>query len=250
MSESESHVCPNCSERSPAGYILCPYCGYDLTKIVRATQRVRITFREKFSRIWRSLYDPRMSKELFHEIGVNPDRIGAIITLYLLSVAYSLRLPALALKASDASWMGVQFPYFLISPWILAFAVILLALFGWLMSSVIVWLFAKTLGGKAGFRDTLGIVGYSFGPLITASFIANVLIAIIGPTIDTELITSTTYERFALFDLVYLPFFVLVVYHCGNGIQSAHLLNKYYSYGICGFIAIIYVFLFAFPAIF
>ena len=88
MSESESHVCPNCSERSPAGYILCPYCGFDLSKLVRAKHRVRITFREKFSRIWRSLYDPRSSKRLFTEIGVNPDRLGAFITIYFLSVAY------------------------------------------------------------------------------------------------------------------------------------------------------------------
>jgi hypothetical protein len=144
--------------------------------------------------------------------------------------------------------MGAQFPYFIISPWILAFAVILLALFGWLMSSMIVWLFAKTLGGKAGFRDTLGIVGYSFGPLITASFIANMLIALLGPPIGT--VSSTTWVSFAMFDLVYLPFFVLVVYHCGNGIQSAHLLNKYYSYGICSFITVVYIIGFVIPAIF
>ena len=84
MSEAESIVCPNCSERRPAGYILCPYCGFDLTQIVRARQRVRITLRESFSRIWRSLYDPRLSKTVFNEIGANPDRKGAIITLIFL----------------------------------------------------------------------------------------------------------------------------------------------------------------------
>jgi len=108
MSESESHVCPNCSERSPAGYILCPYCGFDLSKLVRAKHRVRITFREKFSRIWRSLYDPRSSKRLFTEIGVNPDRLGAFITIYFLSVAYSVRIPVILSKYFQTSPVIIQ----------------------------------------------------------------------------------------------------------------------------------------------
>ena len=246
MSESESHVCPNCSERSPAGYILCPYCGYDLTKLLRATHRVRITFREKLSRIWRSLYDPRKSKHLFGEIGVNPDRLGAFITLYFLSVAYSMRFPVLVLKAADNSWYLLQIPYLLIAPWFIAFAMILLALFSWLMISIVIWLIAKTLGGKAGYRDTLGIVGYSLGPLITGSFLINIIIIVIGPPITT--ITTTTWESYAIFDLFYLPFFVLVVYHCGNGIHKAHLLNKYFSYGIGTALILFYIVLFVLPA--
>lgn len=247
MSESESHVCPNCSERSPAGYILCPYCGYDLSKLVRAKQRVRITFREKLSRIWRSLYDPRNSKRLFTEIGVNPDRLGAVITLYFLSVAYSVRLPVILSKGADDSWHGVQFLFILIGPWIIAIAVIILAIFGWIMVSAVTWLIAKTLGGKAGLKDTLGIVGYSFGPLITASLVVNALIFFLGTGLGT--VDVNTWTQYRIFDFVYLPFLVLVVYHCGNGIRTAHLLNDYYSYGIGGALTLFYVVLFVFPAI-
>ncbi|MHA1970128.1 MAG: YIP1 family protein [Candidatus Hodarchaeales archaeon] len=247
MSESESHVCPNCSERSPTGYILCPYCGYDLTKLLRATQRVRITFREKFSRIFRSLYDPRISKPLFTEIGVNPDRFGAFITLYLLSVAYSVRLPVILSKGANNSWRGLQFLYILIGPWFIAMAVIILALFGWVMISAVVWLIAKTLGGKAGFRDTLSVVGYSFGPLITASLIVNALIFFLGAGLGT--VDANTWTQYQIFDFLYLPFIVLVIFHCGNGIRTAHLLNDYYSYGIGSAIALFYVVLFVFPAV-
>ncbi len=248
MSESESHVCPNCSERSPAGYILCPYCGYDLSKLVRAKHRVRITFREKFSRIWRSLYDPRSSKRLFAEIGVNPDRLGAFITLYILSVAYSIRVPVILSKGANNSWHGVQFLFILIWPWIIAIGFIILALFGWIMASAVIWLLAKTLGGKAGYKDTLGIVGYSLGPLITASLIVNALIFFLGPGLGT--VDANTWTSYGIFDLIYIPFIVFVVYHCGNGIRTAHLLNNYYSYGVGSTIALIYVVLFTLPAIF
>ncbi len=250
MSESESLLCPNCSERSPAGYILCPYCGFDLTKIVRARERVRVTFREKFSRIWRSLFDPRESKRLFNEIGVNPDRFGALLVLYLVSVAYGIRLSALFITEADSSWHDWHFWYFLISPWFIGLAFLILAIFAWFVTSLVIWLIAKTLGGKAGFRDTQGIVGYSLGPLITASIVVNLLIAILGffgSGLGT--ITNTTWENFTVFEILYIPFLGLVAYHCGNGIRTAHLLNEYYSYGICGGLTLFYVVLFLLPNI-
>ncbi|UCG01582.1 MAG: YIP1 family protein [Candidatus Heimdallarchaeota archaeon] len=247
MSESESLLCPNCSERSPGGYILCPYCGFDLTKIVRERERVRVTFREKFSRIFRSLVDPRESKRLFNEIGVNPDRLGAILVLYFLSVGYGLRVSALFAKGANPSWHGWDFMFFFIAPWFVAIGFIILAIFGWFICSLIIWLIAKTLGGKASFRDTQGIVGYSLGPLIPASVIINVIITFIGPGLGT--ITTTTYTNYTIFELLYIPFLVLTAYHCGNGIRTAHLLNEYYSYGIAGGLTLVYTLLFLIPNI-
>ncbi|MFX0015549.1 MAG: YIP1 family protein [Promethearchaeota archaeon] len=247
MSESESLLCPNCSERSPAGYILCPYCGFDLTKIMRARERVRVTFREKFSRIYRSFIDPRESKRLFKEIGVNPDRIGALIVLYLVSVAFGFRVGALFVKGSSPSWHGWEFMYFFIAPWFVAIGLIILAIFGWFISSLIIWLIAKTLGGKASFRDTQGIVGYSLGPLIPASLIVNLLITFIGTNLDS--ITTTSWIRYSIFEILYIPFLVLAAYHCGNGIRTAHLLSEYYSYGISGGLTLFYVVLFLLPNI-
>ena len=130
MSESESLVCPNCSERSPAGYILCPYCGFDLTKILKKAHRRPITFKERFSRIWRSVSDPRLSKILFREISVNPDRIGVIFLLYFLSVAYATRIGAFMIKSSDSSWRGFDLVYFIVQPWFSGFIFFFLALFG------------------------------------------------------------------------------------------------------------------------
>lgn len=247
MSESESLICPNCSERSPAGYILCPYCGFDLTQIVRARERVRVTFKERFSRIWRSLFDPRESRHLFSEIGVNPDRTGAIIILYLLSVAFAMRLGALTVKTADPSWHGWELLFFLIAPWFIGIAFFILAFFAWLMATLFIWLLAKTLGGKAGFKDTLGIVGYSLGPLITAAFIINLITTLLGPTID--IVTPDTWQNYSLFEILYIPFFVLAAYHCGNGIRTAHLLNKYYAYGISGFLTFFYIYVYLLPNI-
>jgi hypothetical protein len=247
VSESESIVCPNCTERSPAGYILCPYCGFDLTKIVQRIQRVRITFRERFVRIWRSLYDPRQSRNVFREIGVNPDRTGALFVLFLLSVAYATRLGALVIKASTSSYHDAHFWYFLISPWFVGIGFFVIAIFGWFTSGIITWLAAKTLGGKAGLRDTLGILGYSLSPLIVGSLLINVLIVFLGPNLST--ITLNSWTNYALFEILYLPFLALAAYHCGNGIHTAHLLNYTYSYGISGVLTASYAFLYLLPVI-
>ncbi|MFW9855463.1 MAG: YIP1 family protein [Candidatus Thorarchaeota archaeon] len=250
MSEAESIVCPNCGERSPAGYVLCPYCGFDLTKIVRETHRVRVTFRERFSRIWRSFSDPRLSETLFAEIGVNPDRLGAIMVLYLVSVAYALRMGAFVIKASTPSWHDLALWFFIIAPWIVGFAFIFFALFAWIVSGIVVWLSAKTLGGKASLRDTMGIVGYSFGPLIPASLLISVLIIILGQGAPLgspiTSITPLTSESYVIFEYLYIPFFGWTAYNCGNGIRAAHLLSNLYSYAISGLVALVYVILYFF----
>lgn len=247
MSESESFVCPNCSERSPAGYILCPYCGFDLTHILRQAQKTGITFRERFLRIWRSLSDPRESKILFREVGVNPDRKGVFILLYFLSVAYASRLGAFTIKASSATWQDFHFWYFLIQPWFTGIMFFFLAVFGWFISSLIVWLLSKTLGGKASLRDTYSIVGYSLGPLITASLLVSLTIVLIGPSISS--ITTLTWTEFTMFEAIYLPFILIAVYHCGNGIQAGHLLNPTYSYLISGVVAGIFTVFYLLPII-
>jgi hypothetical protein len=206
-----------------------------------------VPFRETFMRIWRSLFDPRQSKTLFEEIGVNPDRKGAIFVLYLFSVAYAMRLGALVIKASNPSWHDFHFWYFIISPWLVGIAILILAIFGWLICGLVTWLIAKTLGGKAGYRDTLGVIGYALGPLITASVIISLIIVVIGTPLSSINATSST--TFTIFDMIYLPFLALVAYHAANGIRTAHLLSNLYSYTISGGITAIYAVFFLLPVI-
>lgn len=251
MSESESFVCPNCSERSPAGYILCPYCGFDLTKILRQAQKRAITLSERFSRIRRSASDPRNSKMLFREIGVNPDRLGVFFLLYFLSVAYGTRLGAYVLKAgmeNPSSYHDFHFWFFIIFPWFGGIIFLFLALFGWLLCSLSIWLVAKTLGGKASLRDTYSIVGYSFGPLITASLVISVLILILGGPLSS--VDTSTWLDYAIFDLIYIPFILVSVYHCGNGLQEGHRLNPTYSYLLSGGLAGLFIILYIIPLVF
>ena len=132
----------------------------------------------------------------------------------------------------------------------MSIAFIFLVIFGWFISSLIIWLVAKTLGGKATFRDTQGIVGYSLGPLITASIIVNVLITFLGPGLGSVITLDAPWMGYSPFEILYIPFIALTVYHCGNGIRTAHLLNEYYSYGISGALALFYVLFFLLPNIF
>jgi len=158
-----------------------------------------------------------------------------------------MRLGALALKAANPSWHDFHFWYFLLAPLIIWIAFFPLSLFGWYAVSIAIWLIAKLLGGKAGFRFTNRLVGYSLGPLIMGSLVVSLLIGIIGPGIST--ISTDTWRSYVFFDLIYLYFIGLSAYHCGNGIQSLHLLNRYYSYGIGAVVAFFFIVFYFLPAL-
>jgi hypothetical protein len=183
---------------------------------------------------------------LFKEIGVNPDRLGVLILLYLLSVAYGTRLGAFVIKASSPTWHDFHFWFFLIIPWLVGIIFFFLALFGWFLCSISIWLVAKTLGGKATLRETYSVVGYSLGPLIPASLVITLLlISPLAPIITT--VHAGTYLAYTIFEVVYIPFILIAVYHCGNGLQEGHRLNPTYSYLVSGGLAGLFIFLYILP---
>jgi hypothetical protein len=91
MSSSEANICPQCREKVPADYVVCPYCGYSLVKIVRARVRARITLFESIGRIFRFYRRPHESQLLMQQIANNADRKGPII---ILSAVWKRRLGA------------------------------------------------------------------------------------------------------------------------------------------------------------
>jgi hypothetical protein len=152
-----------------------------------------------------------------------------------LSVSYATRLGAFVIKGSSPTWHDFHFYYAIIAPWLLGVGFLLLALFGWIISSIVIWLVAKTLGGKASLRDTYSIVGYSLGPLITASLVVSIVVILLGSPLQVN--DTWASAGYAIFEIFYLPFLAICAYHCGNGLQSGHLLNPTYSYILSGSLA-------------
>ncbi|MHA2232107.1 MAG: hypothetical protein ACXAB4_06435, partial [Candidatus Hodarchaeales archaeon] len=93
MITSNSIICPQCQERAPPDYVLCPYCGYSLVKIVRERTRVHVGFSQAIGRIRRLLIEPIMdpshslirTRETMREISANPDRKGGLLISFLIS---------------------------------------------------------------------------------------------------------------------------------------------------------------------
>ena len=243
MSSQESIVCPNCNERSPSGYVLCPYCGYSFINIIKELERVHVGIKESLSRFKRTLYDPRESEMVFKEISANPDIKGVFLILYLISVSYAMRLPAILMRTDNLElFADYHVLYWFIAPWIVGIGFLLLALFGWFAMGALTWFMAKMLGGKTGFKDTLSVFGYSLTPLIPASAAIAVIISFFGPLVPT--ISEVTGEAFAFFDFFYLPFIAFSAYHCGNGLRYSHLLKKQEAFILSGAIAVFYILFF------
>lgn len=243
MSSQESIVCPNCNERSPSGYVLCPYCGYSFINIIKELERVHVGIKESFSRVKRTIYDPRLSETVFKEISANPDIKGVLLILYLISVSYVMRLTGILMRTDNLElYADYHVLYWFIAPWIVGFGFLLLALFGWFALGAISWFLAKMLGGKSGLKDTLSLFGYSLAPLIPASFVIGILISFLGQYAPT--ITPTTGEQYSIFDFVYLPFIAFAAYHFGNGLRYSHLMKKQEAFILSGAIAAFYILFF------
>ena len=71
MSTDETNIrCSICRETVPQGYLLCPFCGADLTTTYETKIFAPVTWRDVWRRIRLLLTRPR---EIFEEIADNPD---------------------------------------------------------------------------------------------------------------------------------------------------------------------------------
>ena len=138
MSE-DTVICPMCLERTPPEYIVCPYCGYDLTKIVYKVAMGALGTREIFGRIRKVIQQPRLAMQ---DIADHPDRFGGILVMLALSMFLVLsRGPAYLLHSTTEGL--ADFPYLTLPFLILGgFIFFLIPLIFWFLGSAIFWIIA------------------------------------------------------------------------------------------------------------
>ena len=171
MLEQPMRQCPNCKEYIPAEYVVCVWCGYDLTKDIEEELKkkgVKLSWIEAIRRIWRVIRSPF---EGMREVSVFPDKRGPKLILYGIAFLLTLQLNVFIWKSKYvvptryAVWVGIIFqavyPFFLL----------ILMVIGMALLSRFIYFLVNVLGGKTekGAINTLFV--YSLSPLlITESF--------------------------------------------------------------------------------
>lgn len=173
MSTDEALIqCPICNETAPQGYLLCPFCGADLTISYESKIFAPVSYKEVWGRIKSLLTNPRTG---FQDIANNPDTKG--VTLFIFAIAFGMALQVFALLMHNYffSW---RLPVILILMWIFS---LLIPLFLWLLASFAIRITAKLLGGKASKKQIRAAVGYGMLPLTLASLFKAILYIIALP---------------------------------------------------------------------
>ncbi|MHA1186658.1 MAG: hypothetical protein ACTSSK_07260, partial [Candidatus Heimdallarchaeota archaeon] len=90
MSTDETNIrCTICRETVPQGYLLCPFCGADLTTTYETKVFAPVTTKDVGRRIRILLTKPR---DIFEEIADNPDSRGGVIFLFAISFCFSIQV--------------------------------------------------------------------------------------------------------------------------------------------------------------
>ncbi|MHA1743045.1 MAG: YIP1 family protein [Candidatus Heimdallarchaeota archaeon] len=163
--------CPICNETSPQGYLLCPYCGADLTAVYQEKLFPPVTYKETFFRIKRLITQPRM---IAQDIADNPDNKASFLFSVAIAFAFSLQIVAYLIHTHSLNWK--VYPGVFLLSWILT---LLLPILVWLIGSWIIRTITRLLGGKATGKQIRAAVGYAFLP-VTAAELLIALLFLIG----------------------------------------------------------------------
>lgn len=180
MSEN-MQSCPSCGELVPIEYVVCVWCGFDLTAEHIRRAGIVIGRKEAFQRMIKMIRDPfRTAKE----IALIPDLTGGKLIFYLLGIAMTLnmivvfgKLDGTDFNASDA---GIQIALskrisFLISfkfivgvTFLLVQPIVLYLIFRfvWKYSTRIMKVLIKSVGGHADDEKIKCAIGYSMFPVL------------------------------------------------------------------------------------
>lgn len=180
---SDSIICPTCAESIPADYVVCPYDGTSLVKELREKTKVNIRFREGINRAFRLAFNPQQSMRISEEYAANPDRKGGFFVLFVCSFLYAFRLALYLNKVNPAIDIVFIFIYGVVFGLLGGLVIFVFAIIGWYVLSLIYHYSAKfTSSGAVTFKESQGLIGYMFAPLITGLIIMNILLLFIAPS--------------------------------------------------------------------
>ncbi|MGC9778271.1 MAG: YIP1 family protein [Candidatus Heimdallarchaeota archaeon] len=158
--------CPICNETSPQGYLLCPFCGADLTKTYEAKIFAPVTYKEVWYRFKALVMTPRV---ISNEIAENPDSKGGFLFIIAIALGLATQLSAYIIHARVLDWKF--YPVIFLLGWI--FTLILPTLI-WFLGSWIIRTMTRLLGGKGNRKQIRAAVGYGLMPVVFVELLIGI----------------------------------------------------------------------------
>jgi len=198
-------TCPSCDELVPNEYVICVWCGFDLTaeKIRRAG--ITIDNRDALVRMQKVVRDPLNA---FKEISLLPDLRGGKMILYAIGVMMTFNMLAIFSKLDgmifNQSNLGqiflssrynifISVKFILDVVFLIAQPLVLFLIFMimWKLSGRILALLSKTFGGRGDREKIRAVVGYSMLPVLLGWTLAWLTRLLAGH----QSVGSVTYEN-------------------------------------------------------
>jgi hypothetical protein len=172
-------TCPSCGDLVPTEYVLCVWCGFDLTAEQIRRAGITIDNRDAVFRMRRVILSPRNA---FREISILPDLRGGKLVLYAIAVMMTLNMIIVLRKIEDLTYndpelillryraieINIRFVlnliYLLLQPLVLY--VVFLTIWKW--SARILSALSKSFGGRGDREKIRAIIGYSMVPVLLA----------------------------------------------------------------------------------
>jgi len=177
MSTEEAIVrCPICSETSPQGYLLCPFCGADITVAYEQKIYAPVTYKETWFRIKSFVVKPR---KISQEIADNPDSKAGFLFSIAISLGLATQIIAYIIHTHTLDWKF--YPVIFIITWVATF---LLPIVIWFLGSWIIRTMTRLLGGKASRKQIRAAVGYGMLPVVFAEVFNGIFLLVALPWRD------------------------------------------------------------------
>ncbi len=181
MSEN-MQSCSSCGELVPIEYVVCVWCGFDLTAEHIRRAGIIIGRNESIQRMKKVVRDPMNASK---ELALIPDLTGGKLILYMIAFVMTLnmlvvfgKLDGTDFNATDAGLSIALFknsdPLFISFKFIVGMAFIfvqpivlyIIFMIFWKFSTKILKIFIKSVGGFADDEKIKCIIGYSMLPVL------------------------------------------------------------------------------------
>jgi hypothetical protein len=204
MSEN-MQTCPSCGELVPIEYVICVWCGFDLTAEHIRRSGIRIGPRQAALRARKVVVDPLNA---FREIALIPDLTGGKLIFYLIGMAMTLNMITVLSKINGLQFnevnadvvaigsFGISINFVLNLAFLIVQPLVLYLIFlaVWKVAARILSLFSRSVGGRGDKIKIRAAIGYSMLPVLFA-WTLSWLLRLITPSEDINVATQNiTYQ--------------------------------------------------------
>ncbi len=165
--------CPSCNELVRPEYVICPYCGADITQEIKKHLGVKLTWSDVPRRIQNILYKDPIKGML--EVAISPDNRVPLLVLLALGFFNGLRLYFIFLNVYPVpDFLKGLFGFFVLE--IISTIVFFIVLFLlWRFSGFVISFFVASLGSKLPRKQARSLFGYSLIPIVIGTILTAFL---------------------------------------------------------------------------